>query len=567
MPGKAPPIKEFPKDGRDWRIDWLGAVERTPSEALIEVFLSPVRSGIRWPREQKHFDTDTVRVRIGVGQLPFLAIGSIWRNGAKQQQSAGYPGSLQDIRIRSDSVRLVNAGAKLATDRWLIPPFEHRLRKETWLSQCLAIEHKGDPFGVLLPVAEAIRFYYAVSTDLAHITFSGALRLDRDSVIDSSMSGMLRDHDRMVLKLRKWVADDDGWIIGRVLGDPLADAGMARVYDSLMRTTANADRAFPECGLPFEGGTRWEFRGIPLRGEGRAPNRWLIFEITRCGGPFPYEELEVIRDNDNRKGDPERDLPEEEKRPAWAGAPRTPDPSGESELRSGAQTDVTLQRIQIQSTHERFDALFGKSVIKSLKDQCRYKSASFRENVSVDALGTGDTAAGQHEVGPAEVEWAREAEIQRRRGLSASFEAMLAVMQALNAVPGVRATVRSSLPEIACLPPSKPSRHKQWSYLDFKSKRWRQVLVVDIVCGDLHASLIEFEARESEQFVAGLLVPRHPQPISNSALANILKQLVSARGVWANVLTQSWVQLIRLKHTRPSPSEFAAAIVKAGFEV
>ena len=565
MPAKVPPIKEFPKDGRDWRIDWLGAVERTPSEALIEVFLSPVKSGIRWPREQKHFDTETAHVRIGVGQLPFLAIGSIWRNGTKQQQSAGYLEALQDIFIGSDSVRLVNAGTKLATDRWLIPPFEHRLPKETWLSQCLAIEHKGDPFGVLLPVAEAIRFYYAVSTDLAHITFSGALHLYRDSVIDRSMSGMLSNHDRMVLKLRKWVADDDGWIIGRVLGDPLASAGIARVYHSLMRTTANAKRAFPECGLPFEGSTYWKFRGIPLKGGGRESNRWLIFEIMRCGAPFPYQELEVIRDNDSRKGDPETDLPEEEKRPAWAGPQRVPVLSSKSDLRSGEQTDAGLQRIQIHSAHERFDALLGKSVIKSKKGKCQYKSASFRENVIVNALGTGDTDAGQSEVGPAEVEWVRDAEIQRRKGVPASLEAMLAVVQALNTMPGVRANVRVRSPEIACLPPSKPSRHKQWSYLDFESKRWRQVVVVDIVYGDQCASLIEFEARQSEHFVAGLIVHEHSRLLSNSAISDILKQLVSVRGVWANVLAQSWVRLIRLKHTRPSPSDFAAAIFKACF--
>jgi len=565
MLGKVPSIKEFPKDDRDWRIDWLGAVERTLSEALIEVFLSPVRSGIRWPKEQKHFDTDTARVRIGVGQLPFLAIGSIWRNGTKQQHSSGYPQSMQDICIGSDTVRLVSAGTRLESGRWLIPPFDHRLPRETWSSQCLAIENKGDPFGLLLPVAEAIRFYYALSTDLAHIIFSGALRLYLDSVIDSSMSGMLRDRDRMVLKLRKWVADDDGWIIGRVLGDPFAFSGMKRVYDSLIRTTANANRAFPECGMPFEGTTRWKFRGIPLKGSERAPNRWLVFEIKQCGADFPYQELEVIRDNDSRKGDPKRDIPEEEKRPAWAGPQRTPEPSQESELRSGEQTDASLQRVQLQSANERFDALLGRSVIKSLKDQCRYKSASFRENVGVDAFGTADTSAGQHEVGRAAIEWTREEEFARRKGLPASFEAMLGVMEALNTVPGVSATVRPNAPDIAFLPPSKPSRHKQWSYLDFKSKRWREVLVIDIVNGDRYASLVEFEARRTEQFVAGLLVPRLTQPISNSALSSIFRQLVSVRGVWANLPAQAWVQLVRLKHTRPSPSEFATAIVKASF--
>lgn len=565
MPIKIPPIREFPKDGRNWRIDWLGDVERTSSEALVEVFLSPVKSGIRWPREQKHFNNDTERVRIGVGQFPFLAIGSIWRNGARQEQSAGYPASLSGIRIGPDTVRLVDAGTKLATDRWLIPPFEHRLLKDIWLSKCLAIEHEGDPFGILLPVTEAIRFYYAVSTDLAHVTFNGALQLHRNSVIDTALSGMLADRDRMVLKLRQWLADDDGWIIGRALADPVAGAGMARVYDSLIRSSANARSAFPECGLPFEGYTRWEIRGIPLKPEGRAGKRWLVFEIKQCAAPFPYEELEVIRDNDNRQGDPETDLPEEEKRPAWAGPARKPEPTPEGELQSGEPPDAAQQRLRIPSAQERFEALFGKSVIKTLKDRCRYKSSSFRQDVKVDSLATGDGVAGQADVGPAKVEWKREAEIQRRKGLPASFEAMLAVVEALNAMPGVRANVRPSAPEIAYLPPSKPSRMQQWSYLDFRSKLWRQVMVVDIAYGHRHASLIEFEARQSEQFVAGLLVSSDPVPISNAALARLFKLLVSVRGVWAGLPAQPRMQLCRLKHTRPSATEFAAAVVHAAF--
>lgn len=567
MTNRIPPIREFPKDDRHWRIDWLGAVERTSSEALIEVFLSPVKSGILWPREQKHFDNDTVRVQIGVGQLPFLAIGSIWRNGAKQEQSAGYPASLSSIRIGSDTVRLVDASTKLATDRWMIPPFEHRLLKSTWSSKCLVIEHEGDPFGILVPVTEAIRFYYAVSTDLAHVIFNGALQLHRNSVIDTALSGMLSDRDRMVLKLRQWLADDDGWIIGRALADAVAGAGMARVYDSLVRSSANARSAFPECGLPFEGYTRWDIRGIPLKPEGHTGSRWLVFEIRQCAAPFPFDELEVIRDNDGRRGNPETDLPEEEKRPAWAGPLRKPEPAPDGELKSGEPPDAAQQRLQIPYARERFEALFGKSVIKTLKDRCRYKSSSFREDMLVDSLATGDGVAGQEDVGPAKVEWRREAEIQRRKALPASFEVMLAVVEALNAMPGVCANVRPSAPEIAHLPLSKPSRMQQWSYLDFKSKLWRQVMAVDIAYGERHASLIEFEARPSEQFAAGLLVSHSSEPISNAALARLFRLLVSGRGVWSSVPAQSGIQLIRLKHTRPSATEFATAVVQAGFGV
>ncbi|MDO9630996.1 MAG: hypothetical protein Q7I92_03730, partial [Humidesulfovibrio sp.] len=52
MPTWIPAIAEFPSDGRRWRLDWLGAVERNPnisSEPTIKVALSPVRDGITNP--------------------------------------------------------------------------------------------------------------------------------------------------------------------------------------------------------------------------------------------------------------------------------------------------------------------------------------------------------------------------------------------------------------------------------------------------------------------------------------------------------------------------------------
>lgn len=563
MSTKIPPIREFPKDGRLWRIDWLGAVEQAAAEARIEVFLSPAKAGVQLPWEQKHFELDTTRTWIGVGQLPLLAIGSLWRDGRRQVGSAGMQVTLPDIRIEPSAVQLVNAGTKLTADRWLIPPFEHRLHKDTWLSQCLAIEHGGDPYGILLPVSEAIRFFYAVSTDLAHITFNGALQLHRNSVIDPAYSGMLKDQDRLVLKLRQWLADDDGWVIGRSIVDPVAGAGMARVYDSLLRSSANTRAAFPECGLPFVGLTRWGTRGIQLTAEGQASKRWLIFEIKRCSAPFPFGELEIIRDNDGRKGDPNFDLPEEEKRPAWAGPQKQAETKSDTELQSGDPPDSALGITQIPLAAERFEALLGREIIKTLKESCRYKSASFRDDVPVGSLNTSDGVSGQEDVGPAKVEWQRQVEVQRRKGLPPSFEMLLTVVEALNARPGITAQVRPSTEDIACLPATKPSRMQQWSYLDFETKAWRRVMVVDIACDGRYASLVEFELRASDHCVAALLLSSDTTAISNAILVNLFRRLVIEHGVWANITLPPGLALKGFKHTRPSAADFAVALHEA----
>ncbi|MGH8075708.1 MAG: hypothetical protein ACREPE_00065 [Lysobacter sp.] len=566
MPIRIPPIREFPKDGRIWRIDWLGAVERATAEARIDVHLSPAKAGEANPRLQSHFeDNASTQVRIGVGLLPFLAIGSLWRDGRRLHQVAGHRKALPNVRIDAKSVRTVDAGTILpdASDkrRWLIPNFAHQLPRALWSSRCFAIEYGGDPYGIVLPVIEAIRFYYAVSTDLAHIAFNGAFQLHLNHVIDDSASGLLRGSDRMVLRLRQWLADDDGWVIGRVLADRLAWEGVTRIYDSLLRNAANRAAVFPECGLPFKGVTNWATRGIELPAEsGR--KRWLIQELTSCSAPFPFEELEVVRDNDNRRADTETDLPDDEKRPAWAGPRRMAKLAADAQVQSDDSPEADIAAIDIPLAGERFGALRGKEIIKTPKEQCRYKTSSFRRSQTVALLGTGIADGEPNGVAPLRVGWQRDAE--RRQGLPASFDTLLAVVDALNVQSGVSATVRPSMPRTEFLPLTKPSAHWQWAYLDSASRTRRRVMTIDVECSGIHSSVVEFERRKGERSRLALLMLSESAALSDVRLELILGALVAVKGVWANIKPPPpGLTPTLFNHSRPSAEAFANDICVA----
>lgn len=566
MPIRVPPLREFPKDGRIWRIDWLGAVERTAAEARIDVHLSPVKAGESNPRVQSHFDGDaSTQVRIGIGLLPFLPIGSLWRDGRQLRRVAGYRKVLPDVRIEAKTVRTVDAGTILpdASDRrrWLIPNFAHQLPRSLWSSRCFAIEFGDDPYGIVLPVIEAIRFYYAVSTDLAHIAFNGAYQLHLNDVIDDSASGLLRGSDRMVLHLRQWLADDDGWVIGRILADRHAREGVTRIFDSLLRNAANRTTVFPECGLPFKGATNWATRGIELPAEG-GRKRWLIQELTGCSAPFPFEELEVIRDNDNRRADTETDLPDDEKQPTWAGPRHMAKLSPDSQVQSDDAPEADIIAIDIPLAGERFGALYGKEIIKTPKEQCRYKTSSFRRSQAVALLGTGRAGGEPNGVAPLRVGWQRDAE--RRHGLPASFDTLLTVMDALNTQSGVSATVRSLTPRTAFLPLTKPSAHWQWAYLDSASRIRRRVMTIDVDCSGTHGCVVEFERRESERSRVALLISPESAALSGARLELILGTLVSAEGVWANIKPRPpALTLVLFNHSRVSADAFAKDICVA----
>ncbi len=567
MPIQVPSIREFPEDDRIWRLDWVGAVEQHPGEPKIDVYLSPAKPGVDAPRVQADFEEAGTKIQVGAGQLPLLIIGTLWRRQRRLRQAMGQQATLLNVHINSDTVKLVDAKTSLADRRWLIPPFAHQIDKSAWTSQCLAIEHEGDPYGILLPVTEAIRFYYAVSSDLAHAAFGGAFRFHMDTLANPGLTGMLPGTKRMVVQLRQWLADDDAWVIARVLEDRFAAAGVNRIYDSLLRNTANTKPAFPECSLPFSGVTDWDTRGVSLPGEAGA-KRWLIHELQRCSAPFPFEELEVVRDNDSRKAeDPDKDLPPEEKKPAWAGGSKVEKPTSGSQLQSDDPPDVDLASVGIPLASERFGFLHGKEIIKTPKEQCKYKSASLRKPKSSDLLGTGNPVNSPTGVGQAKIGW-QNPEVERRKRLPASFDAVLQIVDELNKINGVSALVRPSAAGIDYLRPAKRSRISQWGYLDQDAKSVRRVLVVDIRTPKASACLIEFEQRAAESYKLALLVSGNQTVLSNMTLSPLLGALVSAQGVWSRIKSlPDDAHLVLFKHTRPSAAEFAKAIEKALVDV
>ncbi|WAF91667.1 hypothetical protein NRZ28_05400 [Aeromonas hydrophila] len=110
---RIPRIREFPSDGRFWRIDWFGGVERNPyvpSEPAIQVLLSPLRT----PSSLSDTDPASVRainaqeqttVLVGTGQLPLLRIGSLWKDGICQSHYAGREETFKDLLISPGTTR------------------------------------------------------------------------------------------------------------------------------------------------------------------------------------------------------------------------------------------------------------------------------------------------------------------------------------------------------------------------------------------------------------------------------------------------------------------------------
>ena len=88
-----PKIKEFPDDGRLWRLDWIGNVNLNPSipsEPHLEASIVPLRDGIgdKYDSTSSSINSERQEIYIGVGQLPVLMTGSLWLVAALRPRRA-----------------------------------------------------------------------------------------------------------------------------------------------------------------------------------------------------------------------------------------------------------------------------------------------------------------------------------------------------------------------------------------------------------------------------------------------------------------------------------------------
>ena len=133
------------------------------------------------------------------------------------------------------------------------------------MANLVAIERDEGPYGMLIPAMELVRFYYAVSTNMAHVVFSGDLKHRSHNVVNPEKCGFDEEENRCILHLRQHLSDEDGWVIGRILSSNEAWRGATLPHDAMMRDSQNKKFVHPESGFPFSGFTNLRVRGKFIR--------------------------------------------------------------------------------------------------------------------------------------------------------------------------------------------------------------------------------------------------------------------------------------------------------------
>ena len=389
-------IDEFPDDDLLWRVEWIGGLgynTSVPSEPRIDVCLAQLPLGETNPLSARSRSSQTKRtVKIGVGLLPYVSIASVWQK--RRPVVTDLAASRHRLHIDTTLCRMVALG-ELTSSHNAIPRSNY-LFGPSWphvrRTLLVAMEQDGDPYAVMVPTAEVIRFYYGPSTRLAQALFWG----EYDGMFNADRSGVFQE-GVVKVHLRRWLEDEDAWTLARYICSPHMQREASGLYKSLQIYQLNSTSLIPEpdqalrCGFPFAGSTT--VQGVFLRMPGPTPDnpRWLVLRIERCSAPFPFDRVIVDRDNNSTPG---QNVEDENLMSAWAKteeSAREVNTQAPDMFRSNEEPQRGLEPLRIDLVEDRFEYLRGKTLVKEEKTVQRYRHIPLEAdaNQMLTGLGTG----------------------------------------------------------------------------------------------------------------------------------------------------------------------------------
>lgn len=572
-------IEQFPQDGRSWRVDMFGEIDRSspvPSDPLVEVLMSPVHMdkarelGISSNHTVNHAGRRSFWTN--AGYLPLIRISSLWRDGVRID-SPGLPGPEQhpfyELNITPMTARLVPADMLLDknTREHLIPPSAYRLGGRGLRTQFLSIDHDGIEHRVLIPVLVVGSFYYFGSTQLTKRLLWGLIDDNGGEIFN-----MARSHSPVdgtgVVHLRQNIPDDDAWIVSRLAHSPIALKRAISIHDSLTVKKANGDPLSPDILPPFVGKTNLVVSGKWIK-SGSAW-RFLVFWIKSCSHPFPSNHLVYCREPDNRSDGvddpsrPEINIPAKDR-------PALRDGDEIVRLRGDTEPRKNLARIESFLHEARFTDLAAKTRDQIIKDKCRFRAGTRPppEILAIEGWSSGDGTYGESEAGPiglsVKMDDCPRAEKERKQRPLPHPPSLVAVEQAVLHITTIcDASCRfiqvsgEAGHGNATLFPALCAKHPKWPRVD---GRRRQVLVAEILYAGGYHYLFEIERGKGEEYTTLYARHRNSGQFDNDALSRILDHGAANKGTWFKKGEMTELAWKKLLHTWTSPSVFATKVL------
>lgn len=300
------PLATLPSNNTRYRIDLIGGIRRNPAcsqNHLIDIYVREQSERFVPPNkilDRNYYSPKLQRAQISVGELGLFSPLSVFSNG-KIISSLEKPNIIQNIWPTEATTKFIAADHRdhdWLKGEYLIP--YSSLPLGIGLSTTLvALESDGDPFSLLIPASEVIRYFYLSSSRFNQFLFSSQV-IDRNILIDEKQSGFDPIAKTVFLKLRKQFKNSDAGIIAEFLYSETARKNAKRIWGGLIKLAHDSSvlTYSPRVGFPFSGQGNLQAIGIDIP----TPNcfstkRQLVLKIIDCRYALPFNSINYFRDN------------------------------------------------------------------------------------------------------------------------------------------------------------------------------------------------------------------------------------------------------------------------------
>jgi hypothetical protein len=600
------PVEAFLIDDRLWRLVWFGPIVQNSvfrSEDTIKVILTPLKKSslikARMNDPEFYDYKASLTCEVGIGLLPYLRIGSIWRHGLPYYWPLKTPSfhlyttrTFKNLKVTSQTSRAISSGACETYDdsdhRYYIPWPEYYIAEQDGLNRdglrakCLVIDLLAEQYDgvlkIIIPCMEILRFYYGNSTQMIQRIIWGKIDDPNDGIYHPSPIFTYFDKKSGIhyLMLGRSIPDVDVALVARLAFSSYAKAQAQCIHDKRLLEEEIDERNTPYeyCPAvfpPFEQPTDLTVQGKVINSVGG--KAFLVFSIERCTSDFPFERLRFSRLNDGRSGvadDPERPH-------AWAGRSKAEYKDGASNfygrIKNRVEPSNRLQPVEVTLHSERFTVLKHKDIEKTIKYEARYRSA--HKKTSGNGNQDLSTAPGSYRISKIRRLYISHRLCQEPGSPPSDFKRFLEVIDNLKVLNHKEAIIKNHGPgrlEISTqhlyFPLTRPSQDRQWSYFDFKEKRRRLLILAKIRSAKKAFYLLDIERRESnstDDYPMTLIYHSIAEEINEEDTKNLLKYCAEKKGHWFIGEWErdwDWSQLERrkFKHLRDDASRTARRI-------
>ncbi len=292
-------VSTFPTDGKLWRIDWMHGIRINPaaiSEQLIKVFLTRLNTSNDFnsinPLNNLNLSKKRCSADIGVGLLPLVWTGSVWRDGHLIEN--GIEHQTRTFAIDTTQAHFINFSSTTnngAAPCRIIPAFQYPVGSEAWAcisrSPLIALPYNNDPHGLLIPAIEVIRFYYIYSSYSARALFFRQYdKLLREPTTFDPVSKVVK------VFLHWFCLQSDAWVLARYKASPLMQERVKNIYEWIQLESINKFDSMPHGNsfFPFDGLSKLSAQFRPIIGEDGV-KRFLAVRLLNCTAAMPFSDV------------------------------------------------------------------------------------------------------------------------------------------------------------------------------------------------------------------------------------------------------------------------------------